>query len=144
MPDIHIDGYPLYGISNHVFTFGFPCIHISDWQMKVMDTLNSIINIRVFFVCLFVFNHGHLFLNLSWSICIKSQISITELWISIIQLWYIHVIELWISINNYTYRWSFAVVFYVFSSLTDKWKSMIIMKLILAYGHTWLNYEYPQ
>ena len=53
MTDIHIDGYPLYGISNHAFTFGFPCIHISDWQMKIMDILNSIIVIRVFFVLFF-------------------------------------------------------------------------------------------
>ena len=49
MTDIHIDGYPLYGISNHAFTFGFPCIHISDWQMKIMDILNSIIIIFFFF-----------------------------------------------------------------------------------------------
>ena len=55
----------------------------------------------------------------------------------------IHVIELWISIDNHTYRWPFAVVFHVFTSLTNKWKSMIIVKLILAYGHTWLNYGYP-
>ena len=47
------DGYPVYGISNHacarVFTFGFPYIHISDWQMKIMDILNSIIDIRILF-----------------------------------------------------------------------------------------------
>ena len=99
MMDIRIDGYPLNGISDHEFNFGFPCIHISDWKMKIMDILNSIINIRVFFR---FFNYGHLFLNLSWTICIKSRIFITELWISIIQLWDIHVIELWISINNNT------------------------------------------
>ena len=136
------DGYPLYGIRKRayarLFAVGFPCIHISDWQMKIMDILNSIINTGIF--C----NYGHLLLNLSWTIFIQSRISITELWISTIQLWDIHVIELWISINNYTYRWSFAVVFHVFTSLTDKWKSMIIVKLILAYGHTWLNYEYSQ
>ena len=37
------NGYPLYGISNHVharlFAFGFPFIHISDWQIKIMDIL---------------------------------------------------------------------------------------------------------
>ena len=46
------DGYPLYGIRNRayawLFAVGFPCIHISDWQMKIMDILNSIINIRIF------------------------------------------------------------------------------------------------
>ena len=132
-------GYPLYRISNHTYTrlfaLGFPCIHISDWQMKIMDILNSIKNT-------YFFNCRHLS-NLSWTICIKSQISITELWISIIQLWDTHVIELWISINNYTYRWSFAVVFHTFTYMTDKWKSMIIVKLILGYGHTWLSYGYP-
>ena len=136
------DGYPLYGIRNRayakLFTVGFPCIHISDWQMKIMDILNSVINIHIF--C----NYGHL----NYWICrglffIQSRISITELWISIIQLWDIHVIELWISINNHTCRWSFAAVFHVFTFLANKWKSMIIVKLILACGHTWLSYGYP-
>ena len=66
------NGYPLYGISNHaypkLFAFGFPYIHISDWQMEIMDIHNSIINIR-FFNCgqlllnrgLFLSNHGHEF-----------------------------------------------------------------------------------
>ena len=60
------DGYPLYGIRNRayarLFSVGFPCIHICDWQMKIMYILNSIINIRHF--C----NYGHLLLNLSWTI----------------------------------------------------------------------------
>ena len=60
------DGYPLYGIHNRayatLFAVGFPCIHISEWQMKIMDILNSIINIRIFF------NYGHLLLNLLWTI----------------------------------------------------------------------------
>ena len=136
------DGYPLYGIRNRayarLFAVGFPCIHICDWQMKIMDILNSIINIRVFFVTIwpsvieFVVNYFYLITNFhNWIMDIHNLVMD------------IHVIELWISIDNHTYRWPFAVVFYVFTSLTNKWKSMIIVKLIVAFGHTWLNYGYP-
>ena len=64
MIDIHIDGFTLYGISNHVITFGFPCIHISDWQMKIMDILNSIINIRFFlFIDIYFWIYRGLFVS---------------------------------------------------------------------------------
>ena len=135
------DGYPLYGMRNRayfrLFAVGFRCIHICDWQMKSMDILNSIINIHI--LC----NHGHLLLNLSWTIF--HLITNFNNWIMYIHnsVMDIHVIELWISINNHIYRWPFAVDFHVFTSLTNKWKSMIIVKLSLAYGHTWLNYGYP-
>ena len=135
------DGYPLYGIRNRayarIFAVGFPCIHICDWQMKIMYILNSIINIRHFS------NYGHLLLNLSWTIFYL--ITNFHNWIMDIHnsVMDIRVLWLWISINNHTYRWPFTVVFHVFTSLTNKWKSRIIVKLILAYGHTWLSYGYP-
>ena len=48
------DGYPVYGIRNRayarLFAVGFPCIHISDWQIKIMDIIDSIINIRIFVI----------------------------------------------------------------------------------------------